>query len=247
MNRRVLHSVLLIPVMALTMVACAPATSAVDGLVSASTGCGGPERAEASSPLSEDTSESSGPSEVLEVRAAIDDFNDSLAEVDVESIYERLPEEADVGWAQYKPQVYEESRGHLGEVLEHTDYVGNVADEPGRASPEDIDDVVLAFSHASYFHYAYAFFNELETPYMIFDNDYIVVDEPGTHAQVYIVPNPEVEGSGGSCSPEHVWAFIEDQAPIELNKAQDGTWVIDAGTLAPEGGSNYLEVGDEWL
>ncbi|GAA1102443.1 hypothetical protein [Nesterenkonia jeotgali] len=244
MNRRVFHSVLLIPAAALSMVACAPATSAVEWLVSAGSDCGGSERAEASSTHSEDTTEAS---EVLEVRAAIEDFNDSLAEVDVEGIYERLPEEADVGWTQYKPQVYEESRGHLGEVLEHTDYAGDVADEETSASPEDIDDVVLAFTHASYFHYAYAFFNELETPYMIFDNDYIVVDDQGTHAQVYIVPNPEVDGSGGGCSQEVVWALIDDQTPIELNKAQDGTWVIDASTLAPESGPNYLEVGDEWL
>lgn len=243
MNRRALPAVLLIPATALAMVACAPVASALDGIVSAATDCEGPEPVADSSADSENTSDEA---EVLEVRAAIEDFNDSVAKVDVEGIYERLPEEADVGWRQYKPLVYEESRGHLGEVLEHTDYLGDVADEESRASPEDIDDVVLAFSHASYFQYAYAFFNELETPYMVFDNDYIFVDEQGTHARVYIVPNPEVAGSGGDCSREYVWALIEDQAPIELNKAKDGAWVIDAGTLAPEGGSNYLEVGNEW-
>ncbi|MGJ9425424.1 hypothetical protein ACHABX_06215 [Nesterenkonia halotolerans] len=167
--------------------------------------------------------------------------------VDLDEIYDGLPYEGDVPWAQYKSEVYEESRAHLAEVLAHTDYAGDTGDAEGRAKPEDIDDVVRAFMHVSYFQYAYAYFNEREIPSMIFDDDYIFLDDDAAHAEVFIVPNPsaplEVEGD----FQEMVDALVEDQRPIELTRSADDTWVIDAGTLAPELAENYLEVGDEFL
>lgn len=80
-----------------------PPSSVLEGIVSTATGCVETDRDEDSRAPGENTSD---PADVLEVRAAIDDFNDSVGEVDVDGIYERLPEEADVGWAQYKPLVY---------------------------------------------------------------------------------------------------------------------------------------------
>lgn len=189
----------------------------------------------------------SDPGAVLEVRAAIDAFNDSVGDVDLDSIYERLPEEADVGWQEYKVQVYQESRDHLGKVLAHTDYTGDPSEDAGEASAEDIDHMVLAFSHVSFFHYAYAFFNDQETPYMVFDNDYIYVDESQESALVFIVPNESAAGSGTGDFQEYVDLLVDDQRPIELTRSEDSTWIIDADSLAPELAPNYLEVGDEFL
>lgn len=224
--------VVIVPIMALSLTACASSAAAED-----STGTH-------SALLAEHPSD---PSTVLEVRATIEAFNDSVGEVDLDSIYELLPEEADVEWEEYKVQVYEESRDHLGEVLAHTDYTGDPAENADEASAEDIDHMVLAFSHVSYFQYAYAFFNDRETPYMVFDNDYIYVDEAEESALVFIVPNESAAGFGIGDFQEYVDMSVNDQRPMELTRSEDNSWIIDADSLAPELAPNYLEVGDEFL
>ena len=82
---------------------------------------------------------------------------------------------------------------------------------------------------------------------MVFDNDYIYVDESQESALVFIVPNESAAGSGTGDFQEYVDLLVDDQRPIELTRSEDSTWIIDADSLAPELAPNYLEVGDEFL
>lgn len=177
---------------------------------------------------------------VLDVRNAVDDFNAVLAGVDVEGVYDQIPVEGEVPWEQYKAELYEAAAPEVADVLAVTDF------EPG--NDDEIDQTVRTFVHASYFHYAYAFFLEGETPYMIFHNDYIFVDEDAERAEVFFIPNGEADGAyGGSTAEQVIEMTTEEQQPMVFNKQDDGEWLIEVDSLGGEMAENYLEVGDEWL
>lgn len=178
--------------------------------------------------------------DVLDVRDAVNDFNDVLEGVDVTRVYDQIPVEGEVPWAQYKDELYEAAAPEVADVLAVTDF------EPG--GDEEIDQTVRTFVHASYFHYAYAFFLEGETPYMIFHNDYIFVDDDGERAEVFFVPNGEVSGAyGGSTTEQVIEMTMEEQQPMVFTKQDNGSWLVEVDSLGGEMPENYLDVGDEWL
>lgn len=181
--------------------------------------------------------------DVNDVRAAVDAFNESVGEVDLEAIYEDVDMDGDESWEEYKVMIYENARPHIGEVMAHTNYAGNLEDDADTASPEDVDHVLLATSHVSFFQYTFAFFDEEETPQVVFDNDYIITD--GETAEVFIVPNPVVIEEVMDTDPqEFIDDHIDDQRQMKLSKDEDGTWVIDADTLAHELPEDILETGE---
>lgn len=185
----------------------------------------------------------SSPDDVEEVRAAVDAFNESVGEVDLEEIYEGVDTEGEESWEEYKVMVYENARDHIGEVMDHTNYSGDLTDDADAASKEDVDRVLLATSHVSFFQYTFAFFEEDQTSQVVFDNDYIITD--GDTAEVFIPPNPEAVEAGLDIDPQpFIDDHIDDQRPMELTKDADGTWIIDADTLAHELPENILETGE---
>lgn len=184
---------------------------------------------------------------VLQVRETVDEFTEIVGQVDIESIYDELEyDPTEMTWEEFKLKHYEEHKPLVDDVLAFTDYDEN-ADEQTK-----IDHVTLAISHVSYMHFPYAFFLEGETPYMEYDNDFIFVNDADDHAEVYLVPNDAVDNDNFLFFwvPDDKETFKnsipENEDPLELYRDDNGEWIVDVDTLAPELADNYLEEGDVW-